>query len=139
MRTILILFAMFLGICSNFLLPYVRKLILEGNIEQIDLKYVVHLVISSCWEFLFGFAVYSQWQPPSGVINEVLLYILAFAFGFGGHEIQKEVEKILNAFRKRPVVPILEDTSTDTDQVTTTTGDITTPEPTKIKPEDIQI
>lgn len=100
LRTIIVLSTMLLGVVVSFLFPYVRKLILENKIEQIDLKYVVHLITTAIWEFLFGFAIYSQWQPASNAINEVLLYILAFAFGFGGSELQKEIEKIINALRR---------------------------------------
>lgn len=90
-----ILIATFLGVLTATLWPYFRKL-WEGKIDKFDWKYFWHLVGTAAWTFLLDIATYSQWVAPAEfAFNDVLVYILAFTFGFGGNEAQKEMEKFL--------------------------------------------
>ncbi|MFX0116003.1 MAG: hypothetical protein ACFFB3_15745 [Candidatus Hodarchaeota archaeon] len=95
-----VLFAMFLGLLASYFLPYWRKHGL-GDIDKMDWNYLIRLFISTFWEFLAGLAVYSEWKPPDEGISLYIVLLLAFAFGYGGHEAQKEAEKyLLYRYRK---------------------------------------
>jgi hypothetical protein len=87
---------MFLGLLASFFVPYVRKL-KEGEIDFLEWKYVVHLIGATIWQFLLGLPVYTAWNPPDAV-GVIAILVLAFAFGYGGNSLQKEIEKDIRFF-----------------------------------------
>lgn len=89
------LLAILLGTLASILIPYFRKLY-EGKIEKFDWKYFWHLVVSTIWEFLLAITLYMDWQPPTGFVNDIIILILAFCFGFGGTDFQKTIEKVFS-------------------------------------------
>lgn len=95
---VLLQIAIILGLIASFVLPYVRKKFLKGEIDELDPKYIYHLVITALWQFIISFAVYSAWQPPGDIASGTLMLILAFFFGFGGSDIQKEADKALREY-----------------------------------------
>jgi len=90
----LTMFIMFLGLLASFLVPYYRKL-KEEKITSLDWKYVVHLIGTAIWQFFLGFPVYTAWEAPD-ILNTGFILVLAFAFGYGGSALQKELEKVFH-------------------------------------------
>ena len=108
---LIILVASFLGVLVATLWPYFRKL-WEGKIDKFDWKYAYHLAVSAVWTFLLNFSVYYNWVPPvEFIFSDVLIYLLAFAFGFGGNEVQKELEKFLRYLWDKQKVTVVADDS----------------------------
>lgn len=98
---LLIFVATFVGLLLATLTPYFRKLN-EGKIEKFDWKYFYHLIGTTIWTFTVNIVVYIEWLPPDGLFeSEVLLYLIAFIFGYGGNEAQKQLEKIVLALKER--------------------------------------
>lgn len=92
---LVILLVMYIGLVASVIIPYKRKKA-ENKIDKFNLKYLWHAIVTAFWEFIAGFTLYLGWNPPSSLLfSDVAILIVAFAFGYGGLEGQKQTEKIL--------------------------------------------
>lgn len=92
---LVMLLAIYIGLIASVIVPYKRKKI-EDKVKKFDLKYLWHAVVTASWEFITGLVLYLGWNPPSGLLfSDIAILIVAFAFGYGGLEGQKQAEKIL--------------------------------------------
>ena len=111
--------AVLLGMLGATFVPYVRKR-LQKKISGFDPKYMAHMLFTVIWQFVIvSLPVTLAWEttideflrgvlPPAGmVIVDGAVLLCAFAFGYGGNELQKEFENNIRALK-----PILEWLST---------------------------
>lgn len=94
MDLLIIYFGMLVGLIVATVMPYLRKLH-EGKIEEFELKYFKHLIITAIWQFATTLPIFLVWTPPVDIVNNLLVVLLAFCYGFGGSEFQKEVYKYI--------------------------------------------
>ena len=83
---------MLLGTVAATVLPYLRKL-MEEKVPAFAPKYFVHLIIAAIWEFFLAWSIVESWTVPTGIVEDIFIIILAFTWGYGGLEAQKQVEK----------------------------------------------
>lgn len=76
------------------ILPYQRKKS-EGKVKKFDIKFLYHTAAAAAWEFVAGFTLYLAWIPPPGILGDLGVLIIAFGFGYGGLEGQKQAEKVI--------------------------------------------
>ncbi len=92
---LVVLLVMYIGLFASVYIPYRRKKA-EGKIETFDLKFLQHAMVTAAWEFIAGLTLYLGWNPPSDfLLNDIAILIVAFAFGYGGLEGQKQTEKVI--------------------------------------------
>lgn len=103
---LVILLVMYIGLLASMILPYKRKKA-EAKIEKFDLKFLIHTAVAAFWEFVAGFTLYLGWNPPGNLFNDVAILVVAFGFGYGGLEGQKQAEKTV-----RWIFGILQDPGT---------------------------
>lgn len=97
-----ILFVMYIGLIASVIVPYKRKKA-EGKIKVFDLKFLWHAIVTAFWEFIAGLTLYIGWNPPADLlISDIAILVVAFTFGYGGLEGQKQLEKVL-----RPLLPFI--------------------------------
>jgi len=102
---LVILLVMYVGLIASIIVPYKRKKA-EGKIEIFDLKFLWHAIVTAFWEFIAGITLYLGWNPPADLlISDVAILVVAFAFGYGGLEGQKQLEKVLRLLL--PLIPSL--------------------------------
>lgn len=97
---LVVLLVMYIGLFASMILPYGRKR-KQGKIEQFDIKFLYHTAVAALWEFVAGFTLYLAWTPSPSILSEIGILVIAFAFGYGGLEGQKQAEKIVRLFLVR--------------------------------------
>jgi hypothetical protein len=96
------------GVLANSLLPFARKLIANDlALNDFQLKYVISIVTSAVWTWILGTGIYIGFAPPD-LPSEALVYLVAFVYGWGGEDAQKEVVRVINTIylkKKTPTPP----------------------------------
>lgn len=106
---LVLMFVMYLGLLASMIVPYKRKKA-EGKVEKFNLKFLIHTATAAFWEFIAGLTLYLGWNPPGDLVNDVVILIVAFGFGYGGLEGQKQIEKIVRLILGRLENPGVSDT-----------------------------
>ena len=92
---LVIMMVMYIGLLASVIVPYKRKKA-EDKVDLFDPKFWKHAIVTAAWEFIAGITLYLGWNPPSEfILNDVAILIVAFTFGYGGLEGQKQAEKVL--------------------------------------------
>ena len=91
---LVIMLVMYIGLLASVIVPYFRKK-KETKITAFDMKFLWHSIGAAVWEFLAAITLYASWNPPEDLISEGVVLLLAFIFGYGGLEAQKQAEKVL--------------------------------------------
>lgn len=84
-----ILAVLLLGSVLAQMMPYIRK-VKEGKVKSFDFQYAKKTAIAALWSSLLTLPVYTSWEVPSGIVDVFIVHVMAFLFGFGGLELQKE-------------------------------------------------
>ena len=88
---LVVLLTMYIGLLASMIIPYFRKK-KEAKITEFDLKFLWHTIGAAFWEFIAGIVIFASWNPPDDLISEGIVLLLAFTFGYGGLEAQKQLE-----------------------------------------------
>ena len=110
--------AILAGVAAALFVPFLIK-VAQGKLklEEFDHKHAYNAISVAVWSWLFGIGIFANYSTPD-LPADLLVYLLAFIFGYGGDRFQIIALKVIAAiYEKRkqlePTVEVLPKTPVD--------------------------